>query len=117
MDNRTESETGCESRIFLATNDARLIAIDDATGKRCSDFGQEGEVLLKPGVGELLWPEEYQVTSPPSVIGDVVVVGSAIADNQRVDAPSGVVRGYDVRTGDLVWAFDLAPPDIEYTQG
>lgn len=117
VQSRTESETGCESRIFLATNDARLIAIDDATGKRCSDFGHEGEVLLKPGVGELLWPEEYQVTSPPSVIGDVVVVGSAIADNQRVDAPSGVVRGYDVRTGDLVWAFDLAPPDFDYSQG
>jgi quinoprotein glucose dehydrogenase len=107
----------CKSRIFVATNDARLIAIDGTTGQRCKDFGESGEVLLKEGVGELWWPQEYQVTSPPSVIGDVVVVGSAIADNQRVDAPSGVVRGFDTQSGELVWAFDLAPPSFDYSKG
>ena len=112
-----EPNQACKSRIFVATNDARLIAIDGTTGQRCKDFGQGGEVLLKEGVGELWWPQEYQVTSPPSVIGDVVVVGSAIADNVRVDAPSGVVRGFNVITGELVWAFDLAPPNFDYTKG
>ena len=108
---------GCTSRLFLGTNDARLIALDGQSGAVCSDFGDGGEINLVAGVGKLLWSQEYQVTSPPAVVGDVVVVGSAVSDNMRIDAPSGVVRGFDVRTGELVWAFDLAPPDFDYTTG
>ena len=107
----------CANRLFMATNDARLIALDGLTGEVCPGFGTGGEVDLKAGVGKLSWAQEYQVSSPPAVVGDVVVVGSAVADNQRVDAPSGVVRGYDVRSGELVWAFDLAPPDFDYAAG
>ena len=94
----------CTSRLFLGTNDARLIALDGQTGAVCSDFGDGGEINLVTGIGKLLWSQEYQVTSPPAVVGDVVVVGSAVSDNMRVDAPSGVVRGFDVRSGELVWA-------------
>lgn len=108
---------GCTSRLFLGTNDARLIALDGQSGAVCSDFGDGGEINLVAGIGKLLWSQEYQVTSPPAVVGDVVVVGSAVSDNMRIDAPSGVVRGFDVRTGELVWAFDLAPPDFDYTTG
>jgi quinoprotein glucose dehydrogenase len=90
---------GCTSRLFLGTNDARLIALDGQSGAVCSDFGDGGEINLVAGVGKLLWSQEYQVTSPPAVVGDVVVVGSAVSDNMRIDAPSGVVRGFDVRTG------------------
>jgi quinoprotein glucose dehydrogenase len=108
---------GCTSRLFLGTNDARLIALDGQSGAVCSDFGDGGEINLVAGIGKLLWSQEYQVTSPPAVVGDVVVVGSAVSDNQRIDAPSGVVRAFDVRTGELVWAFDLAPPDFDYTTG
>ena len=107
----------CANRLFMATNDARLIALDGLTGEVCPGFGTGGEVDLKAGVGKLSWAQEYQVSSPPAVVGDVVVVGSAVADNQRIDAPSGVVRGYDVRSGELVWAFDLAPPDFDYEAG
>lgn len=116
LPNNSDSEK-CVSRLFMATNDARLIALDGHTGEVCADFGAGGEIDLKAGVGKLSWPSEYQVTSPPAVVGDVVVVGSAVADNQRIDAPSGVVRGYDVRTGERVWAFDLAPPDFDYATG
>jgi quinoprotein glucose dehydrogenase len=107
----------CVNRLFMATNDARLIALDGLTGIVCAEFGSGGEIDLRAGVGQLSWDQEYQVSSPPAVVGDVVVVGSAVADNQRIDAPSGVVRGYDVRSGKLVWAFDLAPPDFDYSTG
>jgi quinoprotein glucose dehydrogenase len=100
----------CRRRIFTATNDARLFALDAATGARCADFGDAGEVDLNPGVGEKLWKGEYQVTSAPAVAGDLVVVGSAVADGQRIDAPSGVVRAFDARSGALRWAWDLSPP-------
>lgn len=101
----------CRRRIFHATNDARLIALDAATGTPCADFGEDGQVDLSRGVGKVhAW--EYGVSSPPAVIHDLVVVGSKVADNQRVDAPSGVVRAFDVRTGALRWSWDAVPPGL-----
>ncbi len=100
----------CRRTLFTATNDGRLIALDGATGRPCAGFGNEGEIDLNPAAGEQRWQGEYQMTSPPVLVGDVVVVGSAVGDNQRVDAPSGVVRGFDARTGALRWAWDAAPP-------
>jgi quinoprotein glucose dehydrogenase len=100
----------CASRIFTATNESRLLALDAATGELCADFGDAGQVDLLRGVGELVDRGEYQVTSPPLVAGDRIVVGSAVGDNRRTDAPSGVVRAYDARSGALVWAWDLRPP-------
>jgi quinoprotein glucose dehydrogenase len=99
----------CHRRIFTATNDARLIALDAATGRPCPDFGQSGQVDLTEGVGERRYAGEYQMTSPPAVLGDRVIVGSAVADNSRVNAPSGVVRAYDARSGALRWAWDPVP--------
>jgi quinoprotein glucose dehydrogenase len=101
----------CRRRIFTGTNDARLIALDAATGRPCADFGKGGEVDLTIGVGKILWKGEYQVTSPPAVAGDVVIVGTAVSDNARIDAPSGVVRGFDVRTGALRWSWDPISDD------
>lgn len=95
-------------RLFLGTIDARLVAIDAATGKACADFGANGSVDLTVGVG-LKDVGDYQVTSPPAVCGDVVVVGSSIGDNRRTDLERGVVRGYDARTGKLLWSFDPIP--------
>ncbi|MCG8591624.1 MAG: pyrroloquinoline quinone-dependent dehydrogenase [Proteobacteria bacterium] len=115
LDPAAEADDLCRRRIFTATNDARLIALDAPTGQPCLGFGADGQVDLNPGVGEQEWRGEYQVTSPPAVGADVVIVGSAVADNRRDDAPSGVVRGFDARTGALRWAWDLRPPDFVAT--
>ncbi len=104
----------CSSRLLMATNDARLIALDTRSGQPCADFGDDGEISLSDSVGATAYAGEYQVTSAPAVSGDVVIVGSAVGDNMRSDAPSGVVRGFDVRSGKIVWAFDLAPPGFDY---
>ena len=109
-DPRAAAGARCAARIFTATNDAFLHALDAASGSPCRDFGEQGRVDLSRGVGSTRWKGEYQVTSPPALAGDLVIVGSAVSDNQRVDAPSGVVRAYDARSGALRWAFDLAPP-------
>ncbi len=98
----------CQARIFVATLDARLIALDAETGQRCEGFGANGEVDLKVGVGDID-PGEYEVTSPPVAIGDVVVVGSAQGDNRRVELEKGDIRGYDARTGELRWTFQPVP--------
>ena len=99
---------GAERRIFVGTIDARLIALDAATGKPCAGFGSAGQVDLTRDV--LLRDRgDYQVTSPPSVFGDFVIVGSSIGDNRAVDVERGIVRAYDARSGELRWTWDPAP--------
>ena len=99
----------CSRRIFMGTTDGRLVAVDADTGLACRDFGDAGEIDLRDGLGDV-GPGEMYMTSPPTVIRDVVVTGSLIGDNRRIDPPGGVVRGFDVRSGRLRWAFDPVPP-------
>ncbi|MCA9510954.1 MAG: pyrroloquinoline quinone-dependent dehydrogenase, partial [Myxococcales bacterium] len=99
----------CQRRVFMGTLDARLVALDADTGKPCLDFGDQGEIDLREGVGDT-YPGEYGVTSPPTVVGDRLVTGALVLDNIRTDAPGGVVRAYDVRTGDKLWAWDPVAP-------
>jgi quinoprotein glucose dehydrogenase len=103
------SEDTCARRVFMGTMDARLVAVDAATGRPCADFGAGGEVDLLAGLGAVE-PGEYYVTSAPTVVGDVVAVGALVADNRRVNGPGGVVRGFDARSGALRWAFDPVAP-------
>lgn len=98
----------CAARIFLGTNDARLIALDLATGKSCSGFGQNGEIRLAPDVPPL-YPGELQIDSAPVVVNGVVIVGSGIDDMTRERAPSGTVRAFDAVTGAPRWSFDPVP--------
>jgi quinoprotein glucose dehydrogenase len=98
----------CASRILMGTNDARVIALDAKNGQPCPGFGNNGEVRIDPGM-ELWWPGEFQITSPPVIVGDTVIIGSAIGDNARVVAPAGSVRAFDVRTGAAKWDFDPIP--------
>ncbi|MFK7898567.1 MAG: PQQ-binding-like beta-propeller repeat protein [Myxococcota bacterium] len=100
----------CTTRIYVGTLDARLIALDAATGKPCQDFGEGGTVNLLDGIGETR-AAEYYMTSPPVVSNGIVVNGAWVTDGQRVDAPGGVIRGWDARTGKLVWAWDPVPED------
>jgi len=100
-------------RIYEATLDARLIALDAVTGLPCADFGNKGEVSLRDVRGYR--QGAYHMTSPPAVVDDVVVVGSAIDDNSRADMPSGAVRAFDARTGKLRWSWEPIPPNKQGT--
>ena len=114
----------CPKRIVTGTVDARLIAVNAMTGERCSDFGSDGQVDLRKGMGEHS-PKQYYVTSPPLVADDVLVVGGLVLDSQDLGLPSGVVRAFDALTGGFVWAWDLGNPGEygepsegeEYTRG
>ncbi|MFT4191399.1 MAG: glucose/quinate/shikimate family membrane-bound PQQ-dependent dehydrogenase [Comamonas sp.] len=100
----------CQRRLLTNTIDARLIAVDADTGAFCQGFGSDGQVDLKAGLGDAPDPFYYQ-TSAPVIAGTTVVVGGRVADNVQADMPGGVVRGYDVVTGALRWAFDPGAPD------
>ncbi len=105
VDDAAPEGAACRSRIFMGTNDVRLIALDAKTGLPCAGFGKGGEIKIDIGM-PLEWPGEFQITSPPVVGRGVIVVGSSIGDNRRVDAPSGVVRAFDARTGEPIWTFE-----------
>ncbi len=109
---RSGGEGPCEHRIFVGTLDARLIALDAATGERCTGFGEGGEVDVTHRISEHQ-PIEYSITSPPAILGDLVITGSLVLDNTRTDAPSGVVRAYDVRSGELRWAWNPVREGME----
>jgi quinoprotein glucose dehydrogenase len=105
-------QRGRERRILVATIDARLIALNAATGQPIRGFGNNGIVDLRQGLR--IPPAgfaDYQVTSPPAVIGNTIVVGSAIQDGARTTEPSGEIRAFDVMTGALKWRWDPIPQD------
>jgi quinoprotein glucose dehydrogenase len=110
LDANAASDSPCRHRIFVGTLDARLIALDGATGELCEDFGDHGEIWLNKDVRaeEGDWVN-YTVTSPPVIVDDIVVVGSAIGDNQAVESELGIVRGIDARTGAERWRWDPIP--------
>src|SRR5579863_4237629 len=104
---KSASSQPCHRRLYEATLDARLLALDAATGKPCIDFGDYGQVNLRDVSGYRAgW---YHMTSPPAIIDDLVIVGSAIDDNARAAMPAGVVRAFDARTGALRWSWDPIP--------
>lgn len=114
-DSRARAGDFCATRIFAGTIDARLIALDAATGTPCPGFGDGGTVDLTEGVGDVQ-PGEYGVTTPPVVLGDRLVTGSMVLDNRRIDAPSGVVRAYSARTGKRLWAWEALVPGAATSQ-
>jgi quinoprotein glucose dehydrogenase len=111
-DGRAAAGSACARRIFVATIDARLIALDASSGKVCAGFGSNGAVDLRAGLR--IAPFEFQAyeeTSPPAVINDLIIVGSGVADNANLAPASGEVRAFDARTGALKWTFDPIPQD------
>jgi quinoprotein glucose dehydrogenase len=97
------------ARIFFGTIDGRLICVDAKAGKPCSGFGSGGAIVLNADPNQL--PDgDHQVTSPPAIIGNLVIVGSSIGDNGRVDMGRGLVRAFDVRTGKQRWSFNTLLP-------
>jgi quinoprotein glucose dehydrogenase len=108
---RVPQATGfCAERIYTATLDARLIALDAATGQSCLGFGRDGQVDLKAGLGNVD-KGYYFVTSPPALVRGRLVLGGWVTDGQKIGEPSGAIRAFDAVTGDFAWAFDIGRPD------
>ena len=106
---------GASARLLLGTGDAHLIALDPSTGAPIPTFGEGGRIDLTQGLRRPINRRYYSLTSPPTVCRDVVVVGSSIADLAiSRNAPPGDVRGFDVRTGKLLWTFHSIPQEGEY---
>jgi quinate dehydrogenase (quinone) len=133
--------------LLAAVSFARLLSVDDSVrrmpaashrhhhrraidGARRQDrqampgLGNDGTVSLAEGMGPVK-PGFYFQTSAPLVARNIIVIGGWVVDNEQTGEPSGVIRGFDVMTGKLVWAWDLGnpaitrepPPGQTYTRG
>ncbi len=106
----------CTRRIYLPVNDGHLYALDALTGQRCEGFGNHGDLDLQHAQ-PVTTPGMYEPTSPSIITGKVIVVAGAVEDNFSSREPSGVIRGFDVRTGELLWAFDPGAKDPNHIPG
>ena len=112
LDEAAPPDSPCRRRIYAATAQAQLIALDARDGEPCRAFGSNGIVDLKVGLRiPPFEPQAYSITSPPLAVSGVVITGSSIGDNSRPDPASGEVRGFDARTGRLRWTWDPIPQD------
>ena len=100
----------CARRVLLPVNDGHLYALDAQTGQRCADFADNGDLDLQHNE-PVTTPGMYEPTSPPVVTSKVIVVAGSVEDNFSTREPSGVIRGFDVRTGKLLWIFDPGAQD------
>ena len=104
------ASTACPRKVLLPTNDGRLVAVNADNGQKCGDFGDNGEIDLQKSMPHA-YPGGYNPTSPPVVTATTIVIGGSVTDNFSNKEPSGVIRGYDVRTGELKWVFDTGAED------
>lgn len=107
-----DAAQACARRIIEGTLDARVLAIDAKTGQPCKGFGYDGQVDTTIGVGRHD-PGMFSITSAPTIVRDVIVVGHQVLDGQKRDAPTGAIQGYDAISGELRWVWDMAQPNIK----
>lgn len=110
LQSKKSDSTQCPRKVFVPVNDGRLVAVNAETGKACTDFGKNGEVNLQEFM-PYAYPGGYNPTSPGIVTGSTVVIAGSVTDNYSNKEPSGVIRGYDVNTGKLLWVFDTGAAD------
>ncbi len=105
-----ESRAPCAKRVLMGTDNGFLVAVDAVSGAACDDFGENGRVDLNAldynGNGKI------SITSAPAIYENVVIVGGQIIDNKYENAADGIVRGFDVRTGEEVWNWNPIPADL-----
>jgi len=101
--------SGARDILFVISPGYQLLALDAATGTPVQDFGTAGLVDLKLAADPPLDPvTPIGASSPPIVVGDVVIVGAAFAAGAappRKEMPAGNVMGFDARTGKRLWVF------------
>jgi quinoprotein glucose dehydrogenase len=99
----------CPRRIFAPTADAAIVAINADTGQPCESFGDHGVIGLYEHQ-PMKQRGFLNPTSPPVATRHVLIVGASVTDNGSTDEPSGVIRGYDIDSGRLLWNWDASNP-------
>ncbi|MBX8824311.1 glucose/quinate/shikimate family membrane-bound PQQ-dependent dehydrogenase [Ochrobactrum sp. SFR4] len=110
-DQTVAANQACYERVYLPTSDAHLIALDAKTGQICESFADKGVLDLTRGM-KYNPSGYYYSTSPPTAIDGKIIVGGAVNDNFSTEEQSGVIRAFDILTGQLLWNWDSGNPDV-----
>ena len=105
---KNNSSLTCQTIIIAPLMNAKVIGLDARTGERCN-FGAVAEINLREGLRPHA-PGDYTLNTPPAILGNLIITGASVADNISTDVPSGVVRAYDLLTGQLTWDWEPIPP-------
>jgi len=98
--------SGAESRVFAAV-DNFVYALDAATGKPITGFGQDGRIDLRENLGRDPATQSVRLTTPGVIWRDLMILGGRVGES--LPASPGFVRAYDVRSGALRWTFRTIP--------
>ena len=112
-----------DERILYVTTGYRLIALNARNGAMIPSFGEGGVVDMKKGAvfgkGQQIDLEtgEIGLHSTPTVVKDVVIVGSSFKEGMTVrthNNTKGLVRAFDVKSGKVLWTFNTIPRPGEF---
>ena len=111
-----EDDDSDDARVFIATHDLFLVALNAKTGRQYSDFGADGAVDLSTTLGRAVDRSRFTHSQPLAIAGNTVIVGSIVQDTnlQYREADPGHVRGFDTRTGEMKWIFHTIPQGDEF---
>ena len=108
-----------QETVFVITPGYQLVALDAVTGLPRETFGSKGIVDIKLHLDQEIDPATAPIgaSSPPIVVGDVVIVGAAFTFSGAPESPQAVkakITAYDVATGVLRWRFNTIPSSTEF---
>ncbi len=102
---------GDDRRILFCTG-GFLYALNADTGAPLSDFGVDGKVSLREGLGRDATKLYLGSSTPGVVYKDLIVIGTRV--NEALPAAPGHIRAYDIRSGEIVWTFHTLPQPGEF---
>jgi len=111
------SDNAGNERIILITPGYQMVALDAKSGKTIPGFGIGGIVDLWDGLDYKVEPGQIGASSPAMIVGDVAVIGAALQGGTAPPTVHNVpayIRGYDVRSGKLLWTFHTVPKPGEF---
>ena len=113
----TSDEPGqpCNRRIVFGTLTGRVIAVDADNGARCQSFGINGEIRLSDY--DYINPGALALSSPPAIIDNLLIVGGAVSSYYQVLSPNGIIRAFDVISGEEVWNWNPIPEHLQKKLG
>jgi len=114
------SDGNGDDRVYYVTTGYKLVALNAHTGVPINSFGTDGNGILDLKIGVVQGNEvqidlvsgEIGLHATPTVVGDKIIVGSAMKEGMTIDNynnTKGLVRAFDIRTGKLIWQFDPIP--------
>lgn len=104
-------ENGDDARL-LFTAGSWLMALDAGTGQPIADFGVNGRVNLKAGLGDSAETKWVASTTPGTVFENLIVMPLRVVES--AEAAPGFIQAFDIRTGELRWTFHTIPSPGEF---